>query len=179
MEITRVCESFWVGLIGLLPQLLVTFSGVFLAFMFDRGVDWYRNRQKKRSLRHDLHNELKVIRDKLTGKGNLHFPDIWDSAISSGQIRLLESEQVRKLTSVYRDVKGIEYEAKRVRDLAEEVRIATAKGVLTSDMAFLWNRYTSIQKDRETKLREKINELLEEKWWGTKKEKKEEMKGTQ
>jgi hypothetical protein len=163
-----VCESFWMGVIGLLPQLLVTFFGVFLAFMFDRGVDWFKNRQKKRSLRHDLHNELKVIRDKLTGKGNLHFPDIWDSAISSGQIRLLESEQVRKLTSVYRDVKGIEYEAKRVRDMAEEVRIATAKGKLSDDMAFLWSRYTSIQNDREGKLSKKIDKLLKEKWWDIK-----------
>ena len=148
-----------------LPQLGVTFLGVFLAFMLDRGIDWYKNRQNKKDLLRDLRNELEGIRDKLTGKGHLHFPDIWDSAISSGPIRLLESEQVRKLASVYRDVRGIEYEAMRVRDLAEEYRLAKAKGRVQSDLEYLWSNYSAIQKDSEKKLLAKIKGLLKENWW--------------
>jgi len=83
----------------------------------------------------------------------------------------LDSEQVRKLASIYHKVKGLEYEAKRVRDLAEEIRLAEAQGHAPNDLnslrglKHLWNRYSLVQKDREEKLRKKIVELLKEKWW--------------
>jgi len=121
-------ENLLEDIVRLLPQLVVTFVGVFLAFILDRVIDWRKRRQDKKALLRDLRNELKVIGSRLNGKGYLHFPDIWDSAITSGQIRLLSSEQVIKLASVYRDVKGIEYEAKRVRDLAEEYMIGKGNG---------------------------------------------------
>ena len=154
-------------LVKLLPQLAVTFFGVFLAFMLDRYIERRKKSQDRSNLLKDLCDELDGIKEKLTGEGHLHFPDIWDSAISSGQIRLLESDQVRKLASVYRDVRRIEYEAMRVRDLAEEYRLAKTKGQVESDLAYLWSRYSATQKDREKKLLEKIKELLKEKWWKT------------
>ena len=157
-------ENIWEELARLFPQLVVTFFGVFLAFMLDRAIDWRKKRLDRKCLVRDLRNELEEIRGKLTGNGNLHFPDIWDSAVSSGQIRLLSSEQVMKLASVYRDVKGIEYEAKRVRDLAEEYRLTQAKGQVPSDLKYLWSRYSAILKSNEDELRKKIEELLKEKW---------------
>lgn len=152
-------------LLKLLPQLMVTFLGVFLAFTLDRAIDWRKRSKERKALKCDLRNELEEIKGRLTGKGHLHFPDIWDSAVSSGQIRLLNSGQVTKLASVYRDVKGIEYEAKRVRDLAEEYRLAKAKGHVSNDLEYLWSRYSTTQKSREEELLNKIEKLLKEKWF--------------
>jgi hypothetical protein len=122
------------------PQLFVTFVGVFLAFMLDRLIEWRRKSQDKKDLLQDLHVELEGIRDNLTGAGELHFPDIWESTISSCQIRLLKSDQVRKLASVYHDVRASEYEAMRTRDLAEEYRLAKAKGQVPNDLDYIWSR---------------------------------------
>jgi hypothetical protein len=157
-------EAIWEELAKLLPQLIVTFLGVFFAFMLDRAIDWRKKNQDKKHLVLDLRNELERIKDELTGKGNLHFPDIWDSAISSGQIRLLQSELVLRLESIYRDVKGIEYEAKRVRDLAEVYRLTKAKGQVSGDLEYMWGRYTASLKSGEDDLRKKIEALLQEKW---------------
>lgn len=158
-------------LVKYLPQLLVTFFGVFLAFMLDRFIDWRRDRHKKQSLLSHLHTELETIKKNLEeklGSGNLHFPDIWDSAISSGQmIRLLDSEQVPKLANVYRDVKAGEYEAKRLRDLAEEVKLTKAKGRVPADLNFMWSQNSASQMSLEKNLLEKIIELLKEEWWQT------------
>lgn len=72
---------------------------------------------------------------------------------------------MRKLASVYRDVKGAEYEAKRVRDTAEEYRLAKAKGRVPHDLEYLVSDYSSFQRGREKQLLEKIRELFKEKWW--------------
>jgi hypothetical protein len=148
-----------------LLKLLPVFFGVFLAFSLDRAIDWLKDRRNKQGLLSRLHTELGEIKEKLTGEGHLHFPDIWDSAISSGQIRLLDAEQVRRLSSVYRDVKAVEYEARRVRDLAEEIRVAKAKGHVPNELNYLWSQYSALQRNSEEKLREKVEELLKEKWW--------------
>jgi len=44
-------------------------------------------------------------------------------------------------------------------------RAAEAKGRVPQDVAYVWNRYSIIQKDHEKRLRDKIMELLKEKWW--------------
>lgn len=126
-----------------------------------------QKKQDRKDLLQDLFNELGVIKSNLTGKGKLHFPDIWESAISSGQIRLLESEHVRKLASIYHDVKGMEYEAIRCRDLAEEIRLAKAKGQdkHLDDLTLLWSRFSAILRDREKRLLIKIDEILKEEMW--------------
>lgn len=150
-------------LLRLLPQLFVTFFGVFLAFMLDRGIEWYKKRRSKNDLLKDLHTELEESRDKATGDANLHFPDIWKSAISSGQIRLLDSEQVRKLAKVYREIQAVEYEAKWVRQAKED--LLTGDNRLKSRLENRWKYYSQHQKTREKVLRKEIVELLKEKWW--------------
>lgn len=147
----------------LLPQLLVTFFGVFLAFMLDRGIEWAKNRRAKNDLLRDLHTELEESRDKASGQANLHFPDIWKSAISSGQIRLLDSEQVRKLAKVYRGIQAAEYEAKWVRQAKED--LLTGEGHLKTRLERRWKFYSEGQVNRERILRQEIVEVLKEKWW--------------
>jgi len=115
-----------------------------------------------------LHTELKEIRKKLTGKGNLLFPDIWNSAVSSGQVRLLNSEQVTKLAKVYRAIKGQEYEAKRLRDVAEDYRKSkSGYGYLQIENGSYerWTDYSFECIMREEELQGMIDTLLKEKWW--------------
>ena len=103
-----------------LTEFVAGALGVFLALNLD---DFFKERTKEKERKRllaDLKSELEEISQKLTGRGNLLNPYIWDSAISSGQIRLLDSEQVRELSSIYRDIKSNEYEAIRCRDLGEE-----------------------------------------------------------
>jgi hypothetical protein len=156
-----------ITLYDFLTEFLAGLFGVFLAFTLDRAINEQQKRKDKENLLTDLFTELTVIKRNLNGKGNLHFPDIWESAISSGQIRLLNSEQVRKLASIYHDVKGMEYEAIRCRDLAEKIRLEKTKGHTTylNDLTFLWSGYSAVLRDREKKLLKKIEEILKEKWW--------------
>ena len=60
--------------------------------------------------------ELNELKNSLTKDAPKLYPDIWDSAIASGQLELLDSEQLTKLTNVYRKIKGTDYEGTRVRD---------------------------------------------------------------
>jgi len=48
-----------------LPQLIVTFIGVFLAFMLDRLIEYRKRNQDKKDVLRDLRSELEGIRDKL------------------------------------------------------------------------------------------------------------------
>ena len=146
-----------------LPQLGVTFLGVFLAFMLDRAIDWHKRKQTIKDLLRDLRDELEETKEKLHGKGLLLYPDVWDSAVSSGQIRLLNSDQVTKLARVYRYLKGTEYEAKRRRDAFEEYKThAVGFESYQEDIMKSWNE---TQMRREKNLRKMIEELLGEKWW--------------
>lgn len=153
----------WSEFLKLFPQLLVTFLGVFLAFMLDRGIDVRNRRRDKRDLLRDLRDELEETKGNLNGKGLMLYPDVWDSAVSSGQIRLLNSDQVTKLARVYRYVKGTEYEAKRRRDAFEEYKThAVAFESYAEEIMKSWNE---AQMKREKILRKMIEELLGEKWW--------------
>jgi hypothetical protein len=82
----------------------------------------------KKMLR-NLACELNRMKDNLTGDAYRLYPDIWDSAIASGKLYLLEPEQQTKLTNVYRIIKGTDYEAVRVRDAnsAFSIKIRVSK----------------------------------------------------
>jgi hypothetical protein len=105
--------------VTLVLELSVTFFGVFLAFMLDRLIDWRKEQHTKEELLKNLSCELNELKKSLTGDVYRLFPDVWDSAVSSGQLDLLDSEQLSKLTKVYRIIKGTDYEAIRVRDAKE------------------------------------------------------------
>jgi hypothetical protein len=146
-------------------ELLATFLGVFAAFSLDRLIDWIKNFRSREDLKRDLRNELEEIRGKLTGRGLRLYPDIWDSAISSGQIRLLNSEQVRKLRNVYDLVKGTDYEAMRVRDAAIDFEKAKAgQQKDTSLWEQRWAEYSQHGIQREKELRAMIENILKEDW---------------
>lgn len=87
----------------------------------------------------------------------------WDSAVSSGKLDLLDSEQLSKLTKVYRMIKGTDYEAIRVRDAKETYEQSNHPSV----MVHLQSNWTNIssrhfKRMEETKL--EIEKVLKEPW---------------
>ena len=149
-----------------LTEFSATMLGVLFAFNLNRHLESRKQEQVKNDLLCDICDELKESRDKLNGNSNLHFPDIWKSAISSGQVRLLSSEQVRKISSVYEQIQAIEYEAKWVKQTKEDFE--TCEPNLSNKLAMRHGKLAAIQIDHEKKLRIKIEELLKEKWWNKK-----------
>ena len=151
---------------SLFPSFLTEFTagvlGILIGFGLDRRIDAWKNERDKKDLLSDLRNELEEIKDKLKGV-HLLYPDIWDSAISSGQIRLLNSEQVRKLASVYRYIKETDYEVLRLRDAEEDSKRKPTSSTLNRYLMLLY-----AYKSRRETCRKRIDEILQEKWWGSK-----------
>ena len=70
-------------------ELLVTFAGVFLAFMLDRLIDWRRDEKIKKVLLRNIAHELKRLKVDLTGEVKRLDHDIYDSAVASGRLNFL------------------------------------------------------------------------------------------
>jgi hypothetical protein len=162
-------EDFWTDLLRLLPQFVATISGVFLAFSLDRAIDWINRRRDRKKLLRNLHTELVETKTKLFPKTQsvvLLYPDMWDSAISSGATSLLSSDQIVKLAKVYRYIKGTHYEAEWVRRAIEEFNNVPRaekekKQWLRIRYEELWDRHFNRGKD----LSNRIESILREKWW--------------
>jgi hypothetical protein len=141
--------------LGAFVPFLTEFSagvlGIYLGLQVDRAKEQKKKNQDRNDLFNNLNVELKEIEGML-GRNDRLFFDIWDSAISSGQLMLLHSEQVIKLSRVYRLVKICDYEAQTLRRVREEIGS--------------FRRWT----DAPIELRERINELgrnqknLEKNW---------------
>jgi hypothetical protein len=150
----------------LLLEFFVTFVGVFLAFVLDRIIDKEKEQKARKELLRNLMNELKRIKDELTGEAKLLYPDIYDSAVSSGKLDLLNMEQLTKLTNVYRKIKQQEYETMLLRDKKDVYEdnkdvYDKAHNLKTRiELAKLSNK----NEHRETALKETIEKLLEEQW---------------
>jgi hypothetical protein len=138
-------------------ELIVTFSGVFLAFMLDRVIDWRKEQQSKTELLKNISCELNELKKSLIGDVYRLYPDVWDSAIASGKLDLLNSEQLKKLTNVYRKIKGTDYEAVRVRD-AKEAYNQTG----SNDAANNWSILSKAHKIRMEETKTLIDEVLKE-----------------
>jgi len=94
-----------------------------MGFAFDRKIERIKDNGVKRDFLGLIHDELMEIKGKIppqTKSVLMLYPDIWNSVISSGVIRLLSSEQVTRLSKVYKSIKGTQYEAEWVRRAVEE-----------------------------------------------------------
>jgi hypothetical protein len=160
-KVNKMSES--INQINLVLELVVTFSGVFLAFMLDRGIDRYKEWRSKKDLLRSLSFELKGLEEKLTGNAYKLYTDIWDSAVASGQLQLLGSEQLQKLTRVYSKIKGTDYEAERVRDAKEDF-MKENEPLAAIQLETNWINLSTSQKKREGKTKGTIDELLKESW---------------
>jgi hypothetical protein len=148
--------------VTLVLELSVTFFGVFLAFMLGRLIDWKKEQQAKKELLKNLSCELNEIKKGLTGDAYRLYPDVWDSAVSSGQLDLLDSEQLSKLTKVYRIIKGTDYEAIRVRDAKAALMQANPNPY--NNLENNWINLSNSHRIRMEKTRAEIDAVLKEPW---------------
>ena len=96
--------------------------GVMFAFNLERKLESRRKEQDRKELFVAIRDELEENLGKIKRQKYPLYIDVWSSAISSGQIRLLKSIDVRKFTHIYGRIKEIDYEAIRVRDAEEDAK---------------------------------------------------------
>jgi len=88
--------SWSAGILGIMP-----------GFTLDRKREQTKDDRVKKDFLALMRNELKEIRGKIppqTTIPSMLYPEVWDSFVSSGLMRLLSAEQVTKLSSAYRFV---------------------------------------------------------------------------
>jgi len=94
------------------------FFGVLSAFALERAYSWYRDRQNRKKLNEILKIELERCMKLLTGKGNLLPTKMWESIVTSGDVKVLPFNERTQLFTIYFEIENHNYEAKRVRDSA-------------------------------------------------------------
>ena len=102
----------------------------------------------------NIKSEIKVCFERLEKVGDLLPADRWSSAKNSGALWLLKVDEVDQLSEVYDGIQNYNYEAKRLRDLAEDARRDPENAYL----GLLWKGNSQ----RLAKFRDKLRELLEE-----------------
>jgi len=91
--------------------------------MIDRYWESEKKKQDRKDLLRSLRAELAAIKGTPSTEGI--YPDIWDSVISSGKLSdLLISEQILRLTDIYKGIREVNYERRRI-DLRARDQILT------------------------------------------------------
>lgn len=136
--------------------------GVLLAFLIDR----YWESEKKNEDRKDLSKSLRVELEKikLTPITEEIYPDIWDSAISSGKLSLLLSEQVNKLTDLYRRIRELNNERRLVRKCQEDYETGPVNLPSQREKYYKrWKDWELTHKINMDNLNQKIEKILQDK----------------
>lgn len=155
-------------------DFIVSWSAGILGIMAGLSLDRVREQAKDNRDKKDflvlMRNELTEIRKNIPPQRKVPlmlYPEVWDSFVSSGLMRLLSAEQVTKLRSVYKFVKGTQYEAEWVRRRVEEHE--GLPDTMKSEKEFLKRRCMFLQASYEghgKELTEEIDKILEEPWLG-------------
>jgi hypothetical protein len=164
-------------------DFVVSFSAGLLGIVAGLSMDGALERAKDNRTKEDflalMRNELIEIRGRippqtktplvlsqLTKIPLMLYPEVWDSFVASGLMRLLSAEQVTKLSSVYKFVKATQYDAEWVRQNVEEFESLPDK--MKAEKEILNRRYKFLQESydrRGEQLTKDIDKLLEETWW--------------
>jgi ribosomal protein L40E len=140
--------------------------GAMITFALGRLVEWNRKKSNRLCLLSNLREELKEIRmhakEGRIAQGRLLYPELWDSVVASGEIRLLDLEKTMKLARVYTYIKGTAYEAQRRRDRIEQLNLKGIDG--KTEEGFLRSYDETLEK-RQKILLASLESLLAEKWW--------------
>jgi hypothetical protein len=152
-----------------LSGLLAGIFGILIGFSLDRVSETRKDNQTKNDF-------LNLIREELVETKNSIYPQkegvyvlytgIWDSVISSGVVRLLSTEQVSKLSRVYKAIKSASYEAEWIGRNSEELDIlhfdkAHPRAAVTEKLAANLTHHNR----RLENMGKMIDELLKEDWW--------------
>jgi hypothetical protein len=146
--------------VALALDLLATFAGVFLAFMLDRLIDWRRDEKIKKVLLRNIAHELNRVKDDLTGEVKRVTHDVYDSAVASGRLNFLASEQLMKITDVYTKIENTNIRAMSVIIANEAFGRSKSDAFFREEYSSLTNAY-NIRKQETSKL---IDEILKEPW---------------
>jgi len=142
------------------------FFGVLAAFGLNRLWDWFKDRRNKKKLKQNLRNELVSCISQLKGKGMLLPTIMWDSTVTSGDVKLLTFDERTRLSSVYFEIGNHNYEAKRVRDSAVVAQTGPRDVILDGMSApqAYWKQLSKALLENEEILKQRISELLNESW---------------
>jgi hypothetical protein len=153
-------------------DFLVSFSagilGIVAGFTLERRREQTKDDQTKKDFLNLMRNELTEIKGKIPPQTKIPlmlYPEVWDSFVSSGLLRLLSAEQVTKLSSVYRFIKGFQYEAEWVRRVVEEYE--SIPDTMRAEKETSNRRYRLLQDAYERhgiQLSQAIEKILGEKW---------------
>lgn len=157
---------------GIFSQFLTGITsgilGILLGFSLDRIIERVKDNKIKRDFLNLIYKELNEIKGLISPQVtevNLLYTDIWDSVVSSGVIRLLDFEQVTKLSNLYKSIKGTSYEAEWVRRDFEEFQStpinADERKVIEKKCIKIRNRHF----ERMQLISKQIDDVLEAKWW--------------
>lgn len=141
------------------------FCGVLLAFTISRSYDWLKNRRQRRKLLQSLKRELKDCLERLDGRARLVPIEMWQSAIASGKVMLLSSEQLEKLGRIYHALSNHNFDSKKLWNIS--VIAKTEKDRSPDTPAKLtWSGLSKHLRGKEKALKADTLRLLDgEKWW--------------
>ena len=146
--------------VTLVLELLVTFAGVFLAFMLDRLIDWRRDEKIKKVLLRNMAHELIRVKDDLASEEVKRLNhDVYDSAVASGRLNFLPPEQLMKITNVYAKINNTDIRAIAVT-VAEEAFDQSKSSHSRQEYSSLRNVFNA----RKQEVNKLIDELLTEPW---------------
>jgi hypothetical protein len=149
--------------------LLAGIFGILIGFSLDRFSDEQKDIQTKDAFLNLIREELTDIKNSIYPEENrtlILYTDIWDSVISSGVIRLLITEQVLKLSRVYKSIKGASFEAEWIRRNSEELD-SLSYGKAEPQVAVADKLMNNVvrHKRRMKDISEEIDKVLKEDWW--------------
>lgn len=142
--------------------------GILTGFALDRKIEGVKENRVREDFLALMRNELTETKGKIppqTKTPVMLYPEVWDSFVASGLMRLLSAEQVVKLSSVYRFVKGTQYEAEWVRRRVEEHE--SIPDTMRAEKETSYRRYRLLQDAYErhgNQLSQQIEKILGEEW---------------
>jgi len=142
-------------------ELLVTFAGVFLAFMLDRLIDWRRDEKIKKVLLRNIAHELNRVKDDLTGEVKRLNHDVYDSAVASGRLNFLPPEQLMKITDVYTKIENASIRAMSV--IITKEAFDQSKSVPSHEYSSAKNLDNAFNITKQEAIKS-IDEILKEPW---------------
>ncbi|HEY9756722.1 MAG TPA: hypothetical protein V6C97_16255 [Oculatellaceae cyanobacterium] len=178
ISITAICIVVGMsGILGFIPYLdgfnflgglFAGIFGIFVGFSLDRVNDREKDIQTRTDFINLIHEELSDIKNKVypqTKETYILYTDVWDSAVSSGVIRLFTTEQVRTLSKVYKSIKGTSYEAEWIRRDYEELESLPINSSAKAPVALKCIQNRDRHGQRMEGLSKEIDEVLKKNWW--------------
>lgn len=143
------------------------FLGVVGGLAAQRLYDWLKDEGNKKKLKENLRNELERCIELLTEKGNLLPTIMWNSTVTSGDVKLLSFTDRTKLSTIYFEIANYNYEAKRVRDSAVVARTGGSEALFDGrpKAEAYWIELSKNLQITESTLKKQISQLLEDQFW--------------